>query len=70
MASLTKEYTIGTLCGTPLYVAPELVLGKPYGHKADIFSYGLIVYEAVTGRHLLRNKLVSDTTDGFCWEFV
>lgn len=60
MARVAKEYTNGTLCGTLLYLAPELVLGKPYGHKVDVFSYGLILYEAITGRHLFADKLVSD----------
>lgn len=59
VANLTKEYTNGTIIGTPLYMAPEVILGKPYGHKVDVFSYGLVVYEAATGRHLFGDKLVS-----------
>lgn len=38
-----------TQCGTPLYMAPEVSLGKKYGLKADLWSIGCIFYEMVVG---------------------
>lgn len=35
--------------GTPLYIAPEIIDSKPYGHKIDIWSLGIIIYELFTG---------------------
>ncbi|EAN93636.1 protein kinase, putative [Trypanosoma cruzi] len=39
-----------TICGTPAYVAPELWRNERYGAAADIWSLGVILYEAMTGR--------------------
>ncbi len=39
-----------TFCGTPLYISPELLMGKMYDEKTDIWAIGIITYELVTGR--------------------
>jgi serine/threonine-protein kinase len=36
--------------GTPAYMAPELLQGRPFDHRADIFAYGVTAYELLTGR--------------------
>mmetsp|Transcript_69047 Transcript_69047/g.133263 ORF Transcript_69047/g.133263 Transcript_69047/m.133263 type:complete len:661 (+) Transcript_69047:84-2066(+) len=41
-----------TMVGTPHYCAPEIFEGEPYGDKADIYSFGMCVYEMVHGRTL------------------
>lgn len=39
-----------SLLGTPYYIAPEHATGAPIGGRADIFSLGAILYEALRGR--------------------
>ena len=36
--------------GTPAYMAPEQLLGEPFNHKVDIFSYGVAAYELLTNQ--------------------
>jgi len=38
-----------TGCGTPLLMAPEVLMGKKYDHKADVWSIGCLYYELLTG---------------------
>lgn len=38
-----------TLCGTPEYFSPELVLGKGYGKGNDIWALGILAYELISG---------------------
>ena len=40
-----------TYCGSPLYMAPELIYGSNYNFKSDIWSLGVILYELVTKKH-------------------
>ncbi|KAK2993320.1 hypothetical protein RJ640_006808, partial [Escallonia rubra] len=39
-----------TLCGSPLYMAPEIIQNKKYDSKADLWSAGAILFQMVTGR--------------------
>ena len=44
----------GGLPGTPGYMAPEVLRGDPADARADQFSFGVLLYELVTGRHPFR----------------
>ncbi|GLJ42547.1 hypothetical protein SUGI_0882070 [Cryptomeria japonica] len=39
-----------TMCGSPLYMAPEIMLEQKYDAKADLWSVGTILFQLVTGR--------------------
>lgn len=43
-------------CGTPGYVAPELLKGFPFRAKSDIFSLGSMFYNMVTGKMLFSGN--------------
>lgn len=38
-------YNLSNMTGSPPYMAPENLLGKPYGKPADVFSFGVLVWE-------------------------
>jgi len=44
---LTKT---GMVLGTPQYMAPEAILGKPLTARTDLYSLGLMIFEVLTGR--------------------
>ena len=41
-------------CGTPCYVAPEILREEGYTQKCDIFSLGSLFFNLVTGRYLFN----------------
>jgi serine/threonine-protein kinase ULK2 len=38
-------------CGTPFYTAPEMIKGRPYDFKVDIWSLGVIAFFLLTGQY-------------------
>jgi serine/threonine protein kinase len=43
-----------TMCGTDDYMAPEVILGMDYNEKADIFSYGIVLFDIITRKKFAK----------------
>jgi len=51
--SLTRT---GMAMGTPYYMSPEQISGNPTSHLVDIYAYGLLLYEVLTGVRGVRGE--------------
>jgi Tol biopolymer transport system component len=52
---------VGTILGTVGYMSPEQARAKPVDKRADIWAFGCVVYEALTGKPAFAGETVSDT---------
>lgn len=59
----TLTATGGALTGTPAYMAPEELLQKASDGRADLFSLGVVLYKALTGRHPFSDETLLRTVD-------
>src|SRR5215467_8030555 len=60
--TMTLERTVpGIILGTPSYMAPEQARGKIVDRRADIWAFGVVLYELLTGEQLFKGEVVSDT---------
>src|SRR6202167_6132039 len=51
----------GQIMGTVGYMSPEQVRGKPADHRSDIFAFGSILYEMLSGQPAFRGESAADT---------
>ena len=51
----------GTVMGTAGYMSPEQVRGQAVDHRSDIFSFGAILYEMLSGRRAFRGASAADS---------
>jgi serine/threonine protein kinase len=75
LAKLTQQRTVsdedaatvsggtepGVVMGTVGYMSPEQVRGKPADHHADIFAFGAILYEMLTGKRAFQKPTSAET---------
>ena len=55
---------LGVILGTAAYMAPEQARGAAVDKRADIWAFGVVVFEMLTGRSLFAGDTVSDTLAG------
>lgn len=57
--TLTAPISAGMILGTAAYMAPEQASGRPVDKRADIFAFGVVVWELLTGRRMFEGETVS-----------
>jgi serine/threonine-protein kinase len=51
----------GMILGTAGYMSPEQARGKPVDKRADIWAFGVVLFEMLTGKPLFEGETISDT---------
>jgi len=60
--TLTEEMTrAGVILGTAAYMSPEQAKGQPVDKRADIFAFGCVLYELLTGKRTFSGKTITET---------
>jgi serine/threonine-protein kinase len=54
----------GQIMGTAAYMSPEQARGKTVDKRADIWAFGMVLYEMLTARQLFEGETISDTLAG------
>jgi serine/threonine protein kinase len=52
---IEEDELLQTQCGTPLFISPDVMFGKPYTDKSDLYSCGVMLYSFLYGTHPLGN---------------
>jgi eukaryotic-like serine/threonine-protein kinase len=60
--TITGHHTrAGVILGTAAYMSPEQARGKPVDKRADIWAFGCLLYEMLSGKRLFAGETISDT---------
>lgn len=62
-AEMSADAERGVLVGTPAYMAPEQLAGKPASVASDIYGLGLVLFETFTGKRAIRGRTLHEIVE-------
>lgn len=66
LSDATVVTETGELFGTPLYMPPEAVAGKPWTTQGDIYQAGAVLFEVLTGTRLIPGQGMAEVLAAVC----
>ena len=61
-STITQDMTRpGTVMGTPAYMSPEQALGRPLDKRGDIWAFGCVLFECLSGRKAFQGESTTET---------
>ena len=66
----TDDILKKTLCGSPQFMGPEIVLNGAYNSKADLWSYGTIMYQLLFGFHPFQSSTLKELENNLKYKHI